>query len=64
MAQRSSYAHDDPFADLEKKTQILERELAQQRVAIERLKSLGQPARRSDDRSDDSVVPTHTRKTA
>ena len=60
MAQQNALAPDDPFADLEKKTQILERELAQQRAAMDRLKTLGQPARRSDD----IAVPTHTRKTA
>jgi hypothetical protein len=60
MAQRRSFAPDDPFADLEKKVQILEREMAQQRAAMERLKTMGQPTRRSDD----FVVQTHTRKSA
>ena len=60
MAQRRSFAPDDPFADLDKKSQILERELAQQRAAIERLKSLGKPERRVDD----LVVATPTRRTA
>jgi hypothetical protein len=60
MAQRRSFAPDDPFADLEKKVQILEREMAQQRAAMERLKSIGQPIRRSDE----FVVHTTTRKSA
>jgi hypothetical protein len=39
----------DPFADLAKKIEILEREMATQREALERLKALGAPpqARRS-----------------
>ena len=31
----------DPLSDLSRKTEILEREMAEQRVAIERLKELG-----------------------
>jgi hypothetical protein len=32
----------DPFTDLSKKTEILEREMTIQRAAIERLKEIGQ----------------------
>ena len=32
----------DPFVDLDRKTEILEREMNMQRAAIERLKQLGQ----------------------
>ena len=35
----------DPFADLTKKIAILEREMATQRLALERLKALGQAPR-------------------
>ena len=59
MAQRRSFAPDDPFADLEKKVQILEQEMAQQRAAMERLRTLGQPVRR-----DDSLIAIPARKTA
>ena len=41
MARRANKAGVDPLADLEKKAQILERELSQQREALERLKDLG-----------------------
>ena len=59
MAQRRSFAPDDPFADLDKKVQILERELALQRSAMERLKTLGQPVRREVE-----MIPAPARKTA
>ena len=35
----------DPFNDLSKKTEILEREMTAQRAAIERLKEIGMRAR-------------------
>jgi hypothetical protein len=41
MARRPRMAGVDPFADLAKKVEILEREMATQRLAIERLKALG-----------------------
>jgi hypothetical protein len=60
MAQRRSFAPDDPFADLEKKVKILEREMAQQRAAMERLRTMGPRVRRDDD----GAVPAPARKTA
>ena len=60
MAQRRSLAPDDPFYELEQKAQILEREMAQQRAAMERLKSMGQPHRRANE----FIVEAPTRKTA
>ena len=59
MAQRRS-SETDPFADLDKKVQILEREMALQTAAIERLKALGQRSRREDD----VITPVAARKTA
>lgn len=44
MARRRKAGADDPFADLASKTEILERELAVQRAAMERLKEMSQPA--------------------
>jgi hypothetical protein len=38
----------EPFADLARKVQILERELAVQRQALDRLKELGPAPRRAD----------------
>jgi hypothetical protein len=40
MARRSQSAGIDPFADLAKKVEILERELSVQRTAMERLKGM------------------------
>lgn len=40
MARRSPSAGIDPFADLAKKVEILERELSVQRTAMERLKGM------------------------
>jgi hypothetical protein len=40
MARRSKSAGRDPFADLAKKVEILERELSVQRTAMERLKEM------------------------
>ena len=47
MARRPSVGGPgpDPFADLAKKIVILEREMAVQRAALERLKALGQVPR-------------------
>ena len=42
MARRPGMAGSYPFADLAKKIEILEREMAVQRVALERLKRLGE----------------------
>jgi hypothetical protein len=47
MARRPELAGTDPFADLAKKISILEREMLVQRVALERLKALGE-TRRAD----------------
>ncbi len=44
MTRRSRKTADDPFADLAKKIEILEQEMAVQRAAIERLKDLGSAA--------------------
>lgn len=44
MARRRKPAADDPFADLATKSEILERELAVQRAAMDRLKEMSQPA--------------------
>jgi hypothetical protein len=49
-------AGSDLFADLAKKTAILEREMAVQREALERLKALGQVPR-IDVSADDRIGP-------
>jgi hypothetical protein len=41
MARPRSTSPLDPFSDLNRKTEILEKEMSAQRVAIERLKELG-----------------------
>jgi len=41
MARPRSTSSLDPFSDLNRKTEILEKEMSAQRVAIERLKELG-----------------------
>jgi hypothetical protein len=46
MARRPGMAGPGPFADLAKKSEILEQELAVQRAALERLKALGSAPRR------------------
>lgn len=43
MARRRGPASVDPFADLEKKAEILEQELAVQRAALDRLKEMAAP---------------------
>ena len=43
MARPRKASPSDLFADLSRKTEILEREMSVQRVAIERLKALGSP---------------------
>jgi hypothetical protein len=59
MARRPRTAGPDPLADLDKKADILERELRTQRSAMDRLKQIGPPAPRR------SKPPGHsTRKTA
>jgi hypothetical protein len=45
MARRPRFGGVDPFADLAKKVAILEREMALQHVALERLKAMGTPPR-------------------
>jgi hypothetical protein len=40
MARPRKAVPQDPFSDLSKKTEILEREMSEQRAAIERLKQL------------------------
>ncbi|HEY6362819.1 MAG TPA: hypothetical protein VIX63_17050 [Vicinamibacterales bacterium] len=45
MARRPTPAATDPFADLAKKSLILERELAVQQAALARLKALGEVPR-------------------
>jgi len=41
MARPRKAVPQDPFSDLSKKTEILEREMATQSAAIERLKQIG-----------------------
>ena len=41
MARPRKTARQDPFSDLSKKAEILEREMDAQRAAIERLKQIG-----------------------
>jgi hypothetical protein len=41
MARPRKAVPQDPFSDLPKKAEILEREMAAQRAAIERLKQIG-----------------------
>jgi hypothetical protein len=41
MARPRKAAPSDPFSDLSKKAEILEREMSAQRAAIERLKQIG-----------------------
>jgi hypothetical protein len=41
MARPRKTASGDPFIDLSKKAEILEREMSTQRAAIERLKQIG-----------------------
>ena len=48
MARRRGTASIDPFADLEKKVEILEREMAVQRAALERLKKMADPESKDD----------------
>jgi hypothetical protein len=45
MARPRKALSSDPFNDLPKKTEILEREMTTQRAAIERLKQIGMRAR-------------------
>ena len=42
MARPRKTVPQDPFSDLSKKAEILEREMDAQRAAIERLKQIGQ----------------------
>jgi hypothetical protein len=49
MARRRVTPTIDPLADLAKKVEILEREMAVQRQALARLKELGAPKRDADD---------------
>jgi hypothetical protein len=60
MARRIRIAGIDPFADLAKKIEILEREMATQRVALERLKAMGS----APDMHRVPVVSPPARKTA
>jgi hypothetical protein len=61
MARRRTTAVD-PFADLSRKLEILEQEMAAQRVAIDKLKSMGAPRRPEAVRADMPALPA--RKTA
>ena len=49
MARRPKTAGPDPFADLAKKMEVLEQELAVQRAALDKLKDLGAARRVSHD---------------
>ena len=53
----------DLFADLAKKTEILEREMSAQRAAIERLKQIGQMRGRAV-RADSAPQPAPKRRQA
>jgi hypothetical protein len=59
MARRPKTAGSDPFADLAEKTRVLEKELAIQRDAMQKLKAMG-----SDRYVVREPVLTSTRKTA
>ena len=48
MARRRGPAGADPFADLAKKTEILEQELAVQRAALDRLKQMASTEERTE----------------
>jgi hypothetical protein len=43
MARRRNAAAVDPLADLARKLEVLEREMATQRAALEKLKAMGAP---------------------
>ena len=45
MARRRNLAPGDPLADLARKVEILEREMATQRAALDKLKAMGKPRR-------------------
>jgi hypothetical protein len=47
MARPRGTADVDPFADLAKKVEILEREMAVQRVALDKLKDMGTSSRKT-----------------
>jgi hypothetical protein len=55
MGRRPKAAALDPFADLAKKVEILEREMLLQEQALERLKKMS--ARETEARLDKRVVP-------
>jgi hypothetical protein len=60
MARRPRTAGADPFTDLAKKVEILEREMALQRIALEKLKQMGPtPTRHAP-----VTTETRSRKTA
>ena len=45
MARRRNLAPGDPLADLARKVEVLEREMATQRAALDKLKAMGTPRR-------------------
>ena len=49
MARRRATAPVDPFADLAKKVEILEREMAVQRAALDKLKEMGNRAAKNQE---------------
>jgi hypothetical protein len=59
MARRPRAAGVDPFADLAKKIEILEREMAVQRIALDKLKQMGAPRAPQE-----PTAPARVRKTA
>jgi hypothetical protein len=61
MARRPSAAPADPLADLARKVEILEREMATQRLALDRLKAMGKPRRTETARA---AEPAPIRRTA
>jgi hypothetical protein len=61
MSRRRSPAAADPLANLAEKLEILEREMAAQRAALERLKQMGAAPRPT---SREPVTPPAVRKSA
>jgi hypothetical protein len=58
MARERGTVNVDPFADLDKKIEILEREMAVQRVALDRLKEMGTAATKTPETPSQQVRRT------
>ena len=61
---RKSRSASDPFTDLARKTEILEREMSAQRAAIERLKQLGMLRPSALPADETPKVPSAKRRTS